>query len=903
MLITRLELRNIKSYQEQTITFEPGINAICGQNGAGKSTILEAIGFALFDYLPYRQDDFVREGEKTGTVTVSLVSGRDERAYQITRRCGRSAGYDVFDPAVGTAVAQNKADVVDWLREHLKLDEDDDLSELFLNAVGVPQGLLTSAFLETASKRKDIFNPLLRVDEYERAWQRLRDTESYLKDKKHAAQVRIAGLEADVARLPKQEQSATTLREAITNDTTRLEACGTELAHVTRRRDALRSIKERLAELRAQVERVAGQRAGLEQQQHNANDLVEQAAAARQVVDTTSAGHRQHEAAQAEIAQLEQQARERDTVMQQRRNTERELALAEQRKADLAKTLEAVAAAEARMHALQPDVTQQEQLEANLRAAEQDVQRWEAAQAQVKKAQERLHELATRLDTIRSEIETRTAAEQELATLDERIVTLAETISHRQAEQQHITATQPDIEQRLAILETPTDAATCPVCRQALTAAQAADLAASYRAELGHLETRLTQAQAAQTAAEQEQQQAKKQQRTLHKQVTKLATPEQQTTLEQDIQAQQAEVEQLRAQATELEQAPARVADIQQRLAAVGDPRSAYQQQQFQAAQRGDTETKLAQVQAAAVALEEQITRFAQQLQPYAGLDDALQAAKATRDATSEAYQQYLSHRSAAQRLEEHQAQAAALAEQIATLQQQEQACAAQVQATEADYSEETYVQVETAHSRLTSEQTTLNERLRLQRDNLARAEAEITALRDTQTTLEQARAEQAEQEALEQRVGFVRSTLREAGPYITRARVQSISREANLIFGEILNNYALRLAWHEDYEIAIESQGRQRTFRQLSGGEQMSAALAVRLALLKQMTGIDVAFFDEPTSNMDGERRDNLADQMMNIRGFSQLFVISHDDTFERSTQNIIRITKDNGVSQWERV
>lgn len=92
-------------------------------------------------------------------------------------------------------------------------------------------------------------------------------------------------------------------------------------------------------------------------------------------------------------------------------------------------------------------------------------------------------------------------------------------------------------------------------------------------------------------------------------------------------------------------------------------------------------------------------------------------------------------------------------------------------------------------------------------------------------------------------------------------------------------------------------------TFRQLSGGEQMSAALAVRLALLKQMTGIDVAFFDEPTSNMDGERHDNLADQMMNIRGFSQLFVISHDDTFERSTQNIIRITKDNGVSQWERV
>ncbi|NJN68416.1 MAG: AAA family ATPase [Chloroflexaceae bacterium] len=132
MLITKLELRNVKSYQEQTITFEPGINAICGQNGAGKSTILEAIGFALFDYLPYSQADFVREGEKSGSVAVSLVSGRDDRPYQVIRRCGKSSGYEVFDPALGAILAQNKADVMDWLHEHLKLDESDSLSELFL---------------------------------------------------------------------------------------------------------------------------------------------------------------------------------------------------------------------------------------------------------------------------------------------------------------------------------------------------------------------------------------------------------------------------------------------------------------------------------------------------------------------------------------------------------------------------------------------------------------------------------------------------------------------------------------------------------------------------------------------------------------------------------------------------
>ncbi|HEX8035952.1 MAG TPA: hypothetical protein VF510_19000, partial [Ktedonobacterales bacterium] len=86
------------------------------------------------------------------------------------------------------------------------------------------------------------------------------------------------------------------------------------------------------------------------------------------------------------------------------------------------------------------------------------------------------------------------------------------------------------------------------------------------------------------------------------------------------------------------------------------------------------------------------------------------------------------------------------------------------------------------------------------------------------------------------------------------------------------------------------------RTFAQLSGGEQMSAALAVRLALLRSLTRLDIAFFDEPTQNMDDERRGNLADQIRRVRGFDQLIVISHDDTFEQGLDSVIHLEKRNG-------
>ncbi len=51
MQILSVDLENVKSYERAQINFTQGVNSIVGHNGAGKSTILEAIGFTLFDAL------------------------------------------------------------------------------------------------------------------------------------------------------------------------------------------------------------------------------------------------------------------------------------------------------------------------------------------------------------------------------------------------------------------------------------------------------------------------------------------------------------------------------------------------------------------------------------------------------------------------------------------------------------------------------------------------------------------------------------------------------------------------------------------------------------------------------------------------------------------------------------
>jgi exonuclease SbcC len=147
--------------------------------------------------------------------------------------------------------------------------------------------------------------------------------------------------------------------------------------------------------------------------------------------------------------------------------------------------------------------------------------------------------------------------------------------------------------------------------------------------------------------------------------------------------------------------------------------------------------------------------------------------------------------------------------------------------------------------------------------------------------------------------VSEIRTLLRQAGPYVTRQLVYQISQEASAIYADIMDDHTGRLNWSEDYDLSLEIKGRVRGFRQFSGGEQMSAALALRLALLRQTSSIDVAFFDEPTAHLDVERRDGLAEKIMQVKGFSQVFVISHDDTFERTADNYIHIVKDGGGSR----
>ncbi len=897
MRIAQVDLENVKSYERESIVFTPGTNAICGQNGAGKSTVLEAIGFAVFDYLTTNQDQFVREGEKVATVTVHLVD-RDGRTYHVVRKCGSYSKHYVYDPEIDQKLVDGKSDTMAWLNEFLGVQETGNPSALFRDAVGVPQGLLTAAFLETPSRRKDIFDPLLRVDEYERVWSALLNPKRYLDGLIRETERRIAGLEAEVKALPGLEHRATDLAAAIAADEVRHDEVASELAAVTERKEALEAVKARLDAVKQAVMRAEGEVKTLTARLADTQAAVERARQAQDVVEETEDAHAAYLAAQSRLEELEAERDARDRLKETLQSHRTDLALARQRVERLQEELEAVATAEAELATLGPQVAEQERIETALAQAERAAQRLKDKQEELTKETKRLTELEARQADTQEGLARRSAIQEEIETLRERLTVLAE---QREGLIARISGLETE-HGRLAEQNTELEAvetAQCPLCEGPLTPEHRAELLERNRRDIEKLQEALNETRANLTETERDQKTNEKARRKLEKELDALPRPAEAEDLAERVAAQRKAVVVAEGAVSELIDAPDEVERLKAALEKLGDPRRDYQRAADTAGRRPALEKDLAVTEEHIAELSGQVAAVEEALATYADLDERLEAQRKALATHEPGHRRYLEHVREAEALTERQEKAADLEAELETVRAERDRLVAQRDAVAAEYDAEAYAQVTAAYTDLREEAATLEERLRQHREQLANVQAQIERLTEVQTQLADAQAEGQEYATLLALVEQMRRVLRDAGPKVTRALVEVVSVQAGRLYADIMADHSARLQWTEHYGVELISGGRKRTFAQLSGGEQMAAALAVRLALLKEVSEIDVAFFDEPTANLDDHRRDNLARQVLDVKGFSQLFVISHDDTFEQDTDNVVRLLKENGTSR----
>jgi len=220
MLIHRVELTNFKSFTSAAIDMAPGLTAIVGDNGAGKTAILQAIGLGVFDVRPRPLASVMRHGATDASVAVEFTSGLDERRYRVTRKLHRTRARGtgalsstvnmesaVLDVEQGRIFEERADDVEAFLAQHLGVAGFTGPDEVFDRVVGVPQGRLTADFLDQPRLRRERFDPILRVDEFKRAVDDLRPLLNHF-DKQRVAHETTAGeLELQLQRRPQAESA------------------------------------------------------------------------------------------------------------------------------------------------------------------------------------------------------------------------------------------------------------------------------------------------------------------------------------------------------------------------------------------------------------------------------------------------------------------------------------------------------------------------------------------------------------------------------------------------------------------------------------------------------------------------------------------------------------------------
>ena len=899
MLIRSLTLENVKSYARATVEFSPGTNAIVGDNGSGKTTILEAIGFALFDHLPYSQADFVRAGQRSSRVTVTFLSDHDERIYQVIRRCGSSSDYTIFDPELSIRICEGKADVMQFLRLHLGIGEDSAPEELFRNAVGVPQGSFTVAFLETPRIRKAVFDPLLKVAEYRRAFERLREPLSLLNRRQETLAVEVGGLEGELKRLPAVRAEAGEMTARIRSGETELRAAQAELTAAESARKEMQVKRERLQELRRMVQLQEREAAEQERTLATARQILTESERAVTILEANRTDHEAYRAAQKAQGAVNERLAQRRLLEGERAGVQTLLARAETQADAQGRALVEIAEAEKTAANLADAAAGQEKLEAELRDAQRRADQLKDAGAWVQREHTAVEAAQARLDTLRKELARAQEIEASLEPLQAHLDTLQQTKSAEQAIEARMHAELETIQEQGQQLRASETSPICPICEQPLSADDRQRLIERLRTRW----TELNKASKAAAKAVREAEEARVQARaTLNERLQTLRSLPRQAavkTAERELAALKTQLTEASETVELLRQAPQRLGQLQEALKALGDPRRRRDAALGQARGRGRVEEALQLHRGQAEQRRNAFAELDERIAEFAGLDAETARISFQLEKFQTAHDLYRRNQAAAEALPQRLQEVTEAKKALEDARKLYGDGQEQLAASSREFDEERYQETETQVDEFRGRSARLEADLGQWRERLLRAEEEIAQLQALEKRLASAQSRRerlAEQEELLQ---FLRSVIQEAGPFITNALVQQISYNANQLFGQIMEDYTRTLHWKEDYGIILEADGRERAFSQLSGGEQMSAALAVRLSLLQEMSSIGVAFFDEPTTNLDDTRRGSLARQIVGVRGFEQLFIISHDDSFEQATEKLIRVEKRNGASE----
>ncbi len=420
MIPNKLRVSGFLSYQDPVELDFTGLELACisGSNGAGKSSLLDAITWALFGEARCREDDALINSH-VGAAEVIFDFDYEGQLYRIQRSKprGKTTLLEFYvlspDGTWRTLTEKSVRETENRLRQILRLDY-----ETFINASFFLQGKADQFAQQQPANRKRVLSSVLGLEIWEtyraQAVERRKEVESAL----HGVDAQLEEIEKELAlenerkaRLEDTErrlEQLSSLRLAKESELATLQRLAASLVEQKRLLDVLRSqldeTRARCERMRDQARELEGERARIQEQLARADEierayqrwLADRAELER--LDAVSASFHEVNARRAEplaeIASVQSRLEEERRALAERAN------LARQEQQRLEAHLAELPLLADGIEAIQTRLKQRAELEAEAQSLQQQMAGWSVENAQLKTEMNELRERITTLKEV-----------------------------------------------------------------------------------------------------------------------------------------------------------------------------------------------------------------------------------------------------------------------------------------------------------------------------------------------------------------------------------------------------------------------------------------------------------------------------------------------------------------------
>ena len=880
MRIEKVLVKDFRSHKMTKVTFTGGINLIVGQNGSGKSSLLDALLVGL--YWPtkpkdLRKEDILRirgsDADKTSTeITVFFEKGGVR--YQVHRKITRGMAYVKYlDGDTWRALESGQKGVRDWIEKTIPYD-------VFLNAIYIRQGEI-DAILESDESRDKVVRQVLGLDRYENSYRNLLDVRKEIEGRIKSIEDYLRSTENLDDLISSMEKELSETLKEINRLSSEIPELANKLQKVEEELKGMDTLEKEINSLMLTIRKKEGNLKALEARR---SELEERITEAQERIETLEKKVGELEGLKDKAGEYKKLSNFRKYYTEEKARNERLMEGYRAQLLEIEGRLDELKGLKRRLDELKG---RKEGLEERAKALEADVRAYEEA----KSLSSSLERLRKRLKLKPEEVEELEKSVDNARIRKEQIQREFEVIKEKRGELRNLAK-----ERNGAILELRKAKGRCPVCGRELTEEHKEGIIKRYQGELKEVAVEIKKLD--------------ERERTLRKELVRVEEAlkrEKELIAAKELLKQIEEVEE-KLKAYDLESLKKRAEEYERSKGELDKLEGEMKGIQRELGRESALLKKMDVLKKKLDNAEGELLKLNRELKSLgfssiAGLDSRIKELEP-------AYQRYLGLRSAPRELEKEKkalekfrSDMANLTRELTGEREVLKTLKKELEAKKDIYDPQKHSEAKEHFIRLKEKLATKNAELEGARKKHSETMERLRRFREEREKRERKLRELKKLEKARERVQELRDKLRRYKAMLREDALAKVGEVASKIFEELTEEKYSGItvrAEENKVKLGVVYNGREHGLGFLSGGERIALGLAFRLALSLYLAGeISLLILDEPTPYLDEERRRRLVDIMSRyLRKIPQVIVVSHDEELKDAADHVVKVSLENGVS-----